>query len=929
MAFTAQARIINAILIILVAAGLAASAISRAEEPRFAFNIPSQNLDAALVALSVQADVDVIGLSSRLKQHEAPAIEGPMTMAQALDMLLAGTELEYRSLGERSILIYPLESESEFAKDSESETRLEEIVISATRRPSRLQETPIAVTVLQQSGLDKHQVKDLRDIGSLVPGLEMINTSPQAAVLVQLRGVGTTNITEIADGPVAVHVDGVYAPRSQSIASLLHDVDRIEVLRGPQGTLFGRNSSSGSINVYTRQPVAGLYTGELKLSSGNYNQKLARAVVNMPVTEQLSVRFSGVKNKRAPYTQLLDNYAGLGRHYPLSESGLADFERALNLGQTGPESADQTSLRLSALWKPADSFSASVSIESYRDKGTGIAELDPTLVNQGIRAVVLDSPSFLNLQNNSLRGQLSYGFLHDSSLVYTFGLANMDRSQIFDADNGRSGAFEQQRTDSSRFRFYSHEVQFLNDEQARTKWVVGAFMSRERNDIVFSVDQQNAGAGRGPEGASSWISDDGGAAVSYAIQPDRRVESLGLFAQSTYEINDSSRLSLGARYTQDTKSDRGGRALNCRVSSVLGPYIENGSIGPDAPHADQIFVDARAQAAIDAGLPFDGGTDQGIGDQPCWVRQVNDFSETWHNTSGLIGYDLKPVEGMLLYGSISSGFKSGHIQDAGNSAAPETVVNYELGAKISLLNDRMRINAAAYRAEYDDLQFSNIDRLDIDGDGVADTSGSTVVRNASEATIQGLEMEVEWAITAADHLQLAATWMNAEFNRFEIPDSLFGNLFNPFASDDARTSLDPVDLSGNSPPRVPDWKLTLVYERDIPIASGKLTPRIVATFSDEYFLDIYNRDRLPAGVFEHLPNGGRRLGIQDSYKTLDFNLIFEHRSGDWQLDIHGKNLTDENIKLASGNFITEHGFTATYLPPRTYGLSFSYAMGPL
>ena len=178
--------------------------------------------------------------------------------------------------------------------------------------------------------------------------------------------------------------------------------------------------------------------------------------------------------------------------------------------------------------------------------------------------------------------------------------------------------------------------------------------------------------------------------MSYAVQPDRRVESMGVFAQGTYDVDDSQRVTLGVRSTKDTKSDRGGRALNCRVTSVLGPYRETGSVGPGAPRSDQIYADAATAAAVEQGLPHDGGTNEGIGDEPCWIRQVNDFSATWRNVSGLLRYDVKLEDDLMLYASISSGFKSGHIQDAGNVADPETVINYELGIKSMHLDDRLR-----------------------------------------------------------------------------------------------------------------------------------------------------------------------------------------------------------------------------------------------
>ena len=899
-------------------------------EPRpVHFTIPAQALDSALIEFAEQADMDIVGLSSRLSQLTSPEVDGEMTRTQALDRLLSGTNLRYHISRQRAVTIteqkvVSVQPVSVNPAKAETLSLLEEVTVSATRRNTNLQNTPIAITAVNQFTLERNQARDLRDITQIVPGLEMVNTGPQVAILAQLRGVGTTNITEIADGPVAIHIDGVYSPRSQGAAALLYDVDRVEVLRGPQGTLFGRNSASGSINVYNRKPEMDISSAALSLSYGNYNHKGFRGSVNIPVNSNLSLRVAAASNRHDAYTQLIDNYLGYGPHYPASVDELGDFNQALDLGQTGPESADQRSWRVSMQWLLTDNLTALLSAERYTDQSTGIAELDPTLVEQGIRAVVFDSPSFLDLSNDSIRGRLEYRFSDGYSLSYILGLSEMSREQIFDADNGFDGSFEQQRTDSSNFNFYSHEIQLINSDQHRLKWVLGAFSSQEKNEIVFAVDQQNAGGDRSAQGASSWISDHGGAAVSYAVQPDRRVKSLGVFAQAAYDVSTQSRFTVGLRYTKDTKSDRGGRALNCRVTSVLGPYTEAGSIGPGAPDATDIYADTGAAAAIQAGLPYDNGTNTGIVDQACWVRQVNDFSASWRNTSGLVRYDRDMDDNVMLYASVATGFKSGHIQDAGNKAAPETVINYELGVKSQRLNDKLRANAALYWAEYDDLQFSNDDRLDINGDGVADTGGSTVVRNASEATVKGVELELEWALSANDHIQLVGTLMDARFDKFEIPDTLFGNVFNPYVSAQSGSPTDPVVLSGNSPPRTPDWKFTLVYEHVFSVSDLTITPRLLATYSDKYFLDIYNRSDLDAGVFPGLPDGGRDLGVQKAYQMYDMSLRVSPESKQWLIEAYVKNLTDENVKISSGHFITENGFAATYMPPRTYGVTFSY-----
>jgi len=127
-------------------------------------------------------------------------------------------------------------------------------------------------------------------------------------------------------------------------------------------------------------------------------------------------------------------------------------------------------------------------------------------------------------------------------------------------------------------------------------------------------------------------------------------------------------------------------------------------------------------------------------------------------------------------------------------------------------------------------------------------------------------------------------------------------------------------------PRTPDWKVSLRYQRDVELPFGVLKLSGLATFSDEYYLGIYNRDELAAGVFPGLPNGGNGLAVQQSYASYDLSAYYENKARTWGLQAYIKNVTDENVKLSSGDFITENGFTANYLPPRTYGLIFSLSL---
>lgn len=889
------------------------------------FDLPEQPLDLSLLQFAQITQINLLGTPSQLSTFTAPAIKGQLQLSEGLHRLLANSDVRFR-IDPQGITLYqesPAPKAVTRRSREQPERVLEEVIVTSLRRATDLQKTPIAITAMDQNQIDQLHAKDIRDISVMVPGLEMTNTGEQSALLVQLRGIGQTNITEIADGPVAFHVDGIYVPRSQGAASLLHDVDMLEVLRGPQGTLFGRNATSGGINIQTRKADLNDSYGFFSAGSGSYQKQALKLTLNAALADNFALRFAGASDKHSAYTDLAPNYVGLGPQYPETINGLSAYKQSTQLNADGPETENQQSLRLASQWQITPQLNWQLSLERYRDRGTSVTELDPYLVEQGKRVVVWDTPANLNMQNDTLRSALTLD-VGQHQMRYLLGRARMTREQNFDQDMGRSGHFEQRRTDSSAFDFSSHEIQLVNSDRAKFRWVLGAFTSKEQNAIVYAIDHANDDGNGDPTNTTSFISDDPGAAVALFVQPDRRVETQAFYAQGTYDLQSQTRLTLGARYTEDTKSDRDGRSLNCRRTAGF-PYSEVGSIGSGAPLPEQIYADPATQAAIDAGQPHDQGSNQGIGDEPCWVRQVNDYQATWSNTSGLVRLDHDLEESVMVYGSLASGFKSGHIQDRGNEAAPEEVVNAELGLKSSWLQETLRINAALYRAKYTNLQFSDRDQFDTDNDGIVDVITSTVVRNAAEATIQGLEVELSWAPNATHFIQLASSFMDAHFDNFVTPDTLFGDRFNPYANKPNAVENSLVDLSGNRPVRAPRWKLSFLYEYQWRLGALNLTPRLVGTLSDSYYLDIYNRDSLPAGIYPGAPDGVDNLAVQEAYSRFDLSLRIEPSSDDnnWSIDAYVKNATDSQVKTASGTFITPAGFDAVFLPPRTVGLTFN------
>jgi iron complex outermembrane receptor protein len=176
--------------------------------------------------------------------------------------------------------------------DGEGNLMLEEVIVTATRVETTLMKTPVAVSAFDQDALTRSGVNNVKDLANLVPNMDISTINGQSTPIVSMRGVRSTNETELGDPAVGIHLDGVYSPRMQGILALMFDNERVEVLRGPQGTLFGRNSTVGTVNIITAKPDTESFYGSTNVAIGNYNAREITGVLNIPISDTFAISSS-------------------------------------------------------------------------------------------------------------------------------------------------------------------------------------------------------------------------------------------------------------------------------------------------------------------------------------------------------------------------------------------------------------------------------------------------------------------------------------------------------------------------------------------------------------------------------------------------------------------------------------------------------------
>ncbi|HET9864477.1 MAG TPA: TonB-dependent receptor, partial [Steroidobacteraceae bacterium] len=717
---------------------------------------------------------------------------------------------------------------------------LDEIMVTAEKRDQALQRSALAVTALQSQSLERQQVTDLKSVTTLIPNLQIGYSSTQAAFDLAMRGIVSTNRTELGDAAVAFHVDGFYSPRPQGATLVIYDLDRVEALRGPQGTLFGRNANAGVINVISAKPEFDSTFGALDLTLGNYDLARLKGHVNVPLGETLALRGAAFVEKRDGYIAFLpgsDATASTPRY----------------------DDSDKLAFRLSSLWEPNENWSVFASAERFEDRGAGTipVSLHPA-PGHSLRTALITSPGRLDMKNDTVHVRTDYSG-RDLELSYLLGYARMTRRNVSDQDVGLAldpelralpdpplppSYDEERRTDSAEFVSMQHELQLKPLSPGQLDWIAGLFFYEEHNRIRFDVDVSD------DRGALPGVPDDGDVRYAQAfIQPDRELSSWAGFGQLTWHLADRARATVGARYTEDTKQDRRGINIVCPAP--------NATIGSGGFTLDGIDTDD---------IPFAPDPDSPLAvPGTCRITAHNDAHQDWSKVTYMARFEYDLADDVLAYLMTNTGFKSGVIQDGGSHADPEQVVNYELGLKATLLDGAMSLNTVGFFANYSDILRA---RIEWDSQGVH----QLVTRNATRAHIYGIESELLWRPAPHDIVQGVFTWLSARYRDYPTVDSQY------YVVADPQTPV--VNLRGNRLPFAPEFTAALVYEHSFPLSRGaRLVLRLQTRYQSEMYLTDFNR---PSDE-------------QDAYTRTDLSLRYES-AGDWMMEAFVLNLEDEAVK---------------------------------
>jgi iron complex outermembrane receptor protein len=649
-------------------------------------------------------------------------------------------------------------------------TTVETVVVTAERRSEDSQKVPVALTALDGASLDSQGITGFDQLGQRVPGLRFGAGVTGGENVITMRGLGSQNTTPGGDSPVAYSVDGVTLQRSTSVDPEFYDIDRIEVLRGPQGTLYGRNSVGGSINVITNKPTDTL-GGGVDVLLGDYAQHTFRAWVNAPIVDdgdfKMYARLTGVSAEHDPYAQNLSTAPGAthnqdGQDFQMLRGQLYfEFGPNVNLLLSASENSnDDPAATNVAWWETPARFTAppgGIAAGSACDFSTQ-AKFDP-------RKFCHDYPENAFNRLMLYSGTLNYD-MGWAQLTSVTGYSTSNVSQTSDGDGSDlpmaygSAWLMRQHQISEEVRLASN-----GDDNDPLKWIFGLyyFWANNYEDFANSDDGYNDS---GPTVAFDEYN-----FLSHGYQ---KTQSFAPFGQVDYDLGKTSldipvTLTAGIRYSYDHKY--GYNYLDYQLPIACG-----GSCGP----------------------------------------VQGPFKQTWGQWTGKGEVAWKPTDNVMAYVSASRGYLAGgNIIGLAHVYGPESMWSYDAGVKTRFLDDRLQLNLAAYHEEIEHLQV------------FVQSSTQSGINNVNGITqVNGLELEA--TAIPIDKLQLNATVTvnRATYGNYITTDTRFGG---PGPGCDPVTLL--CNFRGNTLNQTPPYTIDLGAEYTFDTPYGSLTPRVDAFFS--------------------------------------------------------------------------------------------------
>lgn len=778
-----------------------------------------------------------------------------------------------------------------------AQVQLEEIIVTAQKREQSLQDVPISVNAVSGMKMEQVGITNLERMTAYVPNFSMNQTGISSTITV--RGI-SSGINQSFEQSVGMYNDGIHFGKAQLTRLPLFDMERIEVLRGPQPILFGKNSIAGAVSLITAKPSRELEGSAQVLYEPDANERDYRFVVSGPLSDSFAARLSVLYRE-------MDGWV---------ENAAADRDE---------RQEEEQVIRLGGLWDVNDDLTVQAKYENatFDTVGRNIEIVNDFILETnppGGRTYLTGLTSLVGLMNNLVTagartGPLVTGYVLDdatqnqkrsagafdtsdnevdnltmnidyqlgeNTLTAVTGYIDFQADESCDCDYTSAPIIDGSAL-TEDFEQFSQEIRLTSPGGETVDYIVGAFYqdsSLEYTDLINV-----------PANSLLRLLNNNFAGVSSRRVFEQDSEMWAAFAQVTWNVSEAWRLVLGGRYTQEDKEG----------SRVQSHYNNLGQdVGGTNPLLNGLF----------GALRIEPNTQEGSIDENAFTPQVT------------VQWDVS--DDVMLYASYVEGFKAGGFDNRSNADPDPAVIvpgtpanavgawefdkeeatSYEIGMKASF-GGVAELNAAAFFTEYEDLQTSVFDG------GVGFNVG-----NASSAEVSGVEIDGRWLITEYFTLSGSLGYLDFEFKEYDVAQCWFGQaVLDPGSVTNA--ALQQCDASGKRKEYTPEWKGVITGDFYYPLGDAlELRAQVDLQYSDEY---IWTPQLDPRSV-------------QDAFTTVNARISLAESSDTWEIAVIGNNLTDEETinfggvgvlaALATGG--TGNAYYAFSSRPRYYALQGIY-----
>lgn len=771
---------------------------------------------------------------------------------------------------------------------------IEEVIVTATKRAESVMDVPLAITAMSGEAIREVNLNDVKDLITFTPGITG-NSKDSFLDFVSVRGIRTIDFGNGGDPSVSLYKNGLYQGRTGSAVSSLYDIERAEVLRGPQGFLFGRNSVSGAINVITAKPNVDQTEGYAEVDIGERGVFVFEGAVNLPVSDTVAFRLAGYHAEEDGYVK---NIAG--------GPDLIGYEKDA-IRATGRYQTDRLTVDLML-----DYEDRSQTGTVYRATGEGNAfTFHHTRLNGGVPVEVPASgrdvnndtslPPVDNAEIFHVGLQIDYD-MDWATFTSLTGYKDHDYLYIEDYDASPFVLFNYGQDQTGDY--FEQEFRLTSDSDSPLSWYAGASFYKEDIDTTFLGQQEEdvycvgywyntcqdmfdyynyLDTYYGNTYYCDYLLSYYFQACTWTPSPDGLIndrnrvvgkyQGYSTYVDLSYEFNDSFNVSVGVRYSYDEKQFS---------QEVL----------PDPGNSQLAYK-------VQTGFSTPGGA---LSDKQDWSKTTWRVVANWQATNN-----------SLIFGSITTGYKPGgfgsfniepgcdadvpfglcvadNAVDKPGDFGPETVTSYELGYKGTLLDGRMQLSLNGFFYDYEDLQ------------AIFGLGPRTIVDNVGQVDGTGVEFDTVFALTDSFQLRVGGSWFDSEASNVQA-----------FCGEGEEVTGNPDVCEGNSIPWAPEWTAFAILNANIPAGNGEIFGNLAWSWEEDYRGDWPD----PSIVYQKI----------DALNQTD--IAIGYRTDHWRISGYVENLFDEvwydgnypDVQN-SVNIYVQHAFGPSR--PRTAGIRIGY-----